>query len=131
MYPVRYIVGGFVVGAVGGLVAEVGVCRFTRGGRYLVRWMGAHAPHLRFVHPSKQLVHHAIGQLLALGIICLGSTLALNAGAILDTVYYWTGLRIPHPLFDGMSYTVHAVGAMPLLTHAAKFWRLLLFEVEP
>lgn len=96
----------------------------------LVRGLFAHAPHLRLHHPSKRLVHHAIGQFIGLILVLTGSSLALNAGDILAAIHHWTGLHIPHPVFDGFSYTVHAFGATPFLSHGAKFWRLLLFEVE-
>jgi len=85
----------------------------------------AHLDDLRKLRPIKILIHHKtvrhlIGFVIGACICLMGSTMALNAHTILETM----PMHIPHPVWDALAYTIHAFGAIPILSNLEPLWKI-------
>jgi hypothetical protein len=86
---------------------------------------GHNAADLRLLPRLRRLLHpkthrHLFAVLLGASISLTGSYLATHAGI--------AEAHVPHWVWDGFAYTVHAVGLGPIIAHVDPLWKILMAD---
>jgi hypothetical protein len=80
----------------------------------------------KHIAPNKRTRHHVYGVCLGVVLIFGGAHMAVEGPVLLSLL----PIHVPHTLWEGIAYTLHGFGLIPLVGHGEKFYKRIMDPKE-